>query len=123
MTIHLEHGPFRHFYGVWELTPLAVDGCRIDFALRYDFHSTAMARIARPVFDRIASTLVDRFVARADQVHGSGGAVGSAGTGAVPPASPIVTMSAPAPITPTRAVPEPGLPGNSDDPFHRSTPP
>ena len=48
MTIHLERGPFRHFDGVWDLTPLAADGCRIDFALRYDFDSTAMSRIARP---------------------------------------------------------------------------
>ena len=34
MTIHLERGPFRHFDGVWDLTPLSADGCRIDFALR-----------------------------------------------------------------------------------------
>jgi ribosome-associated toxin RatA of RatAB toxin-antitoxin module len=122
MTIHLERGPFRHFYGVWELTPLAADGCRINFALRYDFHSTAMARIARPVFDRIASTLVDRFVARADQVHAAGGAIAAAGTSTPPPASPVATMSGPAPITSTRVATEPGLPGNGDDPFHRSAP-
>ena len=72
MTIHLERGPFRHFDGVWDLTPLSADGCRIDFALHYDFDSTAMARLARPVFDRITNTLVDRFVARADQVHALG---------------------------------------------------
>jgi hypothetical protein len=82
-----------------------------------------MARIARPVFDRIASTLVDRFVARADQVHAPGGAARSAGTSTVPPSSPIATMSALAPITSTRVTPEPGLPGTGDDPFHRSTPP
>ena len=123
MTIHLEHGPFRHFDGVWDLTPLAADGCRIDFALRYDFDSTAMARIARPVFDRIANTLVDRFVARADQVHAPGGAIASAGASTVPLSSPIATMSTLAPITSTRVAPEPGLPGTSDDPFHRSTPP
>ncbi len=68
MAIHLERGPFRHFGGTWNLAPLAVDGCRIDFALSYDFESTPMARLARPVFDRIANTLVDRFVVRADAV-------------------------------------------------------
>jgi ribosome-associated toxin RatA of RatAB toxin-antitoxin module len=122
MAIHLERGPFRHFYGVWELTPLAADGCRIDFALRYDFHGTAMARIARPVFDRIANTLVDRFVARADQVHAPGGAVASAGTSTVPPPSPSATMSSLAPIRSTRVASAPGFPGESDDPFYRSTP-
>ena len=122
MTIHLERGPFRHFDGVWELTPLAADGCRIDFGLRYDFDSTAMARVARPVFDRIANTLVDRFVARADQVHARGRAVAAGGASTSPPASPIATMTSLAPTTSTRVAPEPGLPGNSDDPFHRSTP-
>ena len=120
MTIHLERGPFRHFEGVWDLTPLAADGCRVDFGLRYDFHSTAMARIARPVFDRIANTLVDRFVARADQVHPPGGAGASAGKHTAPP--PVAAASALAPDTSTRAVPEPGFPGNRDDPFYRRTP-
>ncbi len=69
MAIYLERGPFRHFDGVWDLKALATDGCRIDFLLHYDFDSTAMAKIARPVFDRIANTLVDRFVARADQLQ------------------------------------------------------
>lgn len=68
MAIQLERGPFRHFGGTWNLAPLSADGCRIDFALSYDFESTPMARLARPVFDRIANTLVDRFIARADAV-------------------------------------------------------
>jgi ribosome-associated toxin RatA of RatAB toxin-antitoxin module len=68
MAINLERGPFRHFGGTWNLAPLGADGCRIDFALSYDFESTPMARLARPVFDRIANTLVDRFVARADAI-------------------------------------------------------
>ncbi len=121
MTIHLERGPFRHFDGVWDLTPLAADGCRIDFGLRYDFDSTAMARIARPVFDRIANTLVDRFVARADQVYAPGGGVASGGASTVPPPPPIATMSTLTPITSPQAASGPRLPGNSDDPFHRST--
>jgi ribosome-associated toxin RatA of RatAB toxin-antitoxin module len=123
MTIHLEHGPFRRFHGVWELTPLAADGCRIHFELRYDFHNAAMARVARPVFDRIANTLVDRFVARADQLHAPGSAVASAGASTVPPASPMATMTSLAPIPSTRVATEPGFPGAGDDPFHRSTPP
>jgi ribosome-associated toxin RatA of RatAB toxin-antitoxin module len=126
MTIHLERGPFRHFDGVWDLTPLAADGCRIDFGLRYDFHSTAMARIARPVFDRIANTLVDRFVTQADRVYPRGGTVSSAGTRTEaqpsPPGSPTPTAPTPAPEMSTRTVPEPGFPGNSDGPFYRSTP-
>jgi ribosome-associated toxin RatA of RatAB toxin-antitoxin module len=122
MTIHLERGPFRHFDGVWNLTPLSADGCRIDFALHYDFDSTAMSRLARPVFDRIANTLVDRFVARADQVLAAGTpAAPAAGTG-VPPSSPSGAAVNAVPMTSTRVGLEPGLPGNSDDPFYRSPP-
>jgi len=75
LAIHLEHGPFRRFEGDWNLTPLAADGCRIAFGLHYDFDKTAMSVLARPVFDRITNTLVDRFVARADEV----GAAAAAG--------------------------------------------
>ena len=120
MRIHLERGPFRRFDGVWDLTPLAADGCRIDFALHYDFDSTAMARIARPVFDRIANTLVDRFVARADEVRATDGTAAPAGASAAsPPIPPISTLE---PITSPRVGAEPGLPGPSDDPNYRSAP-
>lgn len=69
MAIELERGPFRDFRGTWNLAPLSAAGCRIDFELHYAFDSTPMARLARPVFDRITNTLVDRFVARADAVY------------------------------------------------------
>ena len=69
MAIHLERGPFRHFDGEWKLTPLAADGCRIDFAAALRFRAARRLASSRaPVFDRIANTLVDAFVARADQV-------------------------------------------------------
>ncbi|MFO1324618.1 MAG: type II toxin-antitoxin system RatA family toxin [Burkholderiales bacterium] len=65
MAIDLEQGPFRRFAGDWHLKPLADAGCRVDFSLRYDFTSPVLARVAGPVFDRIANTLVDAFVAQA----------------------------------------------------------
>ena len=69
MALRLERGPFHHFEGEWNLTPLAADGCRIDFLLRYDFKRGITGKLAAPVFDRIANTLVDAFVARADRVY------------------------------------------------------
>ena len=71
MAIHLQQGPFRHFEGEWHLKRLAEDACRIEFALRYEFGSAVTARVAGPVFERIANTLVNAFVARADEVYGS----------------------------------------------------
>jgi ribosome-associated toxin RatA of RatAB toxin-antitoxin module len=71
MAIHLEHGPFRHFQGEWHLARLAEDACRIEFALSYEFKNPVTAKLAAPVLDRIANTLVDAFVARADEVYGT----------------------------------------------------
>jgi len=122
MAIHLERGPFQRFDGVWDLTPLAADGCRIDFGLHYDFDSTAMARIARPVFDRIANTLVDRFVARADQIQAAGrlSAPGIAPTVEMP--LPSGAPSAAPPNSPAPAGPEPLPFVNPNDSVNRSDP-
>ncbi len=65
MAIHLAQGPFRHFEGEWRLRPLGSAGCRVDFRLDYAFDSATMTRVAGPVFERIADTLVDAFVQRA----------------------------------------------------------
>ena len=70
MAIHLEKGPFRQFEGEWRLSRLAGNTCEIKFALRYEFENAVMATLAGPVFERIANTLVDAFVRRADQVYG-----------------------------------------------------
>jgi ribosome-associated toxin RatA of RatAB toxin-antitoxin module len=68
MAIHLEQGPFRRFEGEWRLRRLDPRACRVDFLLDYDFDSPLMTRVAGPMFDRIANTMVDAFVARAGQV-------------------------------------------------------
>jgi ribosome-associated toxin RatA of RatAB toxin-antitoxin module len=65
MAIHLEHGPFRRFYGEWHLTTLDASACKVDFHLDYEFDSALMTQIAGPVFGRIANTLMDAFVQRA----------------------------------------------------------
>jgi len=69
MAIHLEHGPFHQFEGEWQLTPLGTEGCRVEFLLRYEFKRSITRRLAGPVFDRIANTMVDAFVQRAERVY------------------------------------------------------
>lgn len=71
--IHMElvEGPFSKLEGQWDFTPLG-DGqraCKVEFSLRYDFNSVALAAIVGPVFDKIAGSLVDAFVKRANQVY------------------------------------------------------
>jgi ribosome-associated toxin RatA of RatAB toxin-antitoxin module len=69
MAITLERGPFRRFDGDWRLTELAEDACKVDFRMRYDFSSAVVGRLAGPVFDHVANSLVDAFVARAEQLR------------------------------------------------------
>jgi len=76
----LVDGPFSTLDGTWRFLPLAAPGspgktgqaaCKIEFELRYEFANGALEMVISPVFDRIANTLVDSFVKRAEQVHGA----------------------------------------------------
>lgn len=74
VRLHLVDGPFSRLEGDWRFTPLG-DGtqraCRVDLKLDYGFSSTLLAAVVGPVFDRIAASMVDAFVKRAEQVHGA----------------------------------------------------
>ena len=74
VLMELVDGPFSHLEGRWDFTPLG-DGsqraCKVEFTLTYGFSSQALAALVGPVFDRIAGSLVDAFVKRADQVYGA----------------------------------------------------
>jgi ribosome-associated toxin RatA of RatAB toxin-antitoxin module len=104
LALRLEHGPFHHFEGEWNLTPLAADGCRIDFLLRYDFKNMITRRIAGPVFDRIANTLVDAFVARADRIY-AGEAAGATPASATPAGASEAGPARPATTSAPKATP------------------
>ena len=76
VRVSLVDGPFSELQGSWQFVPLgsaaadAPRACRIAFELRYAFSSRELEVVVSPVFDRIANTLVDAFVKRAEQVHG-----------------------------------------------------
>ena len=69
MHISLKEGPFRHLDGCWRFTPLGETACKIDFNLHYEFSSKLLEKVLGPVFNHIASTFVDAFVKRAQQVY------------------------------------------------------
>jgi len=75
VTMALIDGPFSMLDGHWQFSPVG-DGqqraCKVEFTLRYDFSSFALAALVGPVFDKIAGSLVDAFVKRATQVYGEG---------------------------------------------------
>jgi ribosome-associated toxin RatA of RatAB toxin-antitoxin module len=77
VLVKLVDGPFSLLEGAWVFVPLGKPGddsapsaCRIEFDLRYAFSSRPLEAVLSPVFDRVANTFVDSFVARAEQVHG-----------------------------------------------------
>ena len=73
VSLKLVDGPFSKLDGDWSFTPVGQGterACKIDFHLRYDFDNAALAALVGPVFDRIAGSLVDAFVKRAEQVYG-----------------------------------------------------
>ncbi|MFY8084381.1 MAG: type II toxin-antitoxin system RatA family toxin [Rubrivivax sp.] len=77
-SVHMQlvDGPFSMLDGVWSFKPIASAGaersaCRVELDLRYSFASRALETVVSPVFDRVANTLVDSFVSRAEQVYGA----------------------------------------------------
>ena len=73
VDVKLIKGPFSKLDGQWRFSPVG-DGtqraCRIDLTLNYGFSSATLSALVGPVFDKIAATLVDAFVKRAEQVYG-----------------------------------------------------
>ena len=73
VAMQLLSGPFSRLDGQWRFVPLG-DGtqraCRVELLLNYGFDNAALGALVGPVFDRIAGSLVDAFVKRAEQVYG-----------------------------------------------------
>jgi ribosome-associated toxin RatA of RatAB toxin-antitoxin module len=69
----LVKGPFSNLSGMWRFTPVG-DGsqraCKVELDLQYGFSSKTLAALVGPVFDKIAASLVDAFVKRAETVYG-----------------------------------------------------
>ena len=74
VLVKLVDGPFSHLNGQWDFSPLgegSESACKVAFQLTYGFSNTTLARLVGPVFDKIAGSLVEAFVRRADEVYGS----------------------------------------------------
>jgi len=73
VSMKLVSGPFSRLDGIWRFAPVG-DGSqrasRVTLDMHYGFDSPALAAAVGPVFGRIAGSLVDAFVRRAEQVYG-----------------------------------------------------
>ena len=75
VAVQLVDGPFSRLEGNWLFLPLGRPGsddaaCKIEFDLAYAFSNIALEAVVSPVFDRVANTLVDSFVRRAEAIYG-----------------------------------------------------
>ena len=74
VTMKLVEGPFSKLDGQWKFIPLGNGGdqraCKVELELHYGFENAALGALVGPVFDKIAGSLVDAFVKRAEQVYG-----------------------------------------------------
>lgn len=81
VTVELVDGPFSMLSGIWRFTPVGgtpADGaedepgaCKVELDLRYALSAGPLELVLSPVFDRVANTLVDSFVQRAEAVYGA----------------------------------------------------
>jgi ribosome-associated toxin RatA of RatAB toxin-antitoxin module len=71
IALNLVSGPFRSLTGYWRFTPLRPAACKVEFALDYAFASGLLGRAIAPVFELIATSLIDSFAKRAAQLYGA----------------------------------------------------
>jgi len=69
MDMRLVKGPFRRFAAAWRFKPLSAEACAVEFSLEYEM-AGPLARLLEPLFDHIASTMVDAFTRRAGELYG-----------------------------------------------------
>ncbi|MDQ2069108.1 type II toxin-antitoxin system RatA family toxin [Natronospira bacteriovora] len=72
IDIQLVDGPFRHLEGEWRFEPLREDASKVKLDMRFDISHSVLDAVLGPIFYQISNSLVDAFVRRANDVHGSG---------------------------------------------------
>lgn len=70
IEMHLVNGPFKNLDGVWLFEPLGETACKVSLNLEFEFSSKIIGITLGPVFSKIANSLVDAFIKRAEIVYG-----------------------------------------------------
>ena len=71
IDMKLVNGPFKHLDGYWRFLPLSEQACKIEFRLGYELSGKLVEKVAGPVFNHIADTMVEVFVKRAASLYGA----------------------------------------------------
>ncbi|MDH5370399.1 MAG: type II toxin-antitoxin system RatA family toxin [Gammaproteobacteria bacterium] len=70
IEMHLLNGPFKNLDGVWLFEPLGETACKVSLNLEFEFSSKIIGITLGPVFSKIANSIVDAFIKRAESVYG-----------------------------------------------------
>lgn len=70
IEMQLVEGPFKHLNGVWRFEPLGDAGSKVVLDLEFDFSNKLLGMTFGRLFSKIASSLVDAFIQRAQKVYG-----------------------------------------------------
>ncbi len=71
MTLRLVRGPFRLLEGRWSFTPIGDAGTRIELEMRFEFANPVVSLLFGKAFEQSCNSLIDAFIVRARQLHGS----------------------------------------------------
>ncbi len=74
IILTLVDGPFSELRGSWEFIHLEENASKVVLDLQFDFSNRLLGAVVGPVFMRIADSMVDSFVQRADEIYASDGA-------------------------------------------------
>lgn len=70
IEIRLVNGPFKHLEGFWRFETRHDNQCCVSLDLEFEFSSRLLALMFGPLFNQVASMLVDAFCKRAEVVYG-----------------------------------------------------
>jgi len=70
LEMNLVEGPFRSLHGVWDFTALGDAGCKVSFALDFDYAGKLGGAALRLGFQGLAGRMVDDFCREAERLHG-----------------------------------------------------
>jgi len=69
IEMSLVDGPFRNLAGRWYFKPLSDSACKVILTLEFEFTGSLSRMAFGAVFSQAATTMVDAFCKRADQLY------------------------------------------------------
>jgi len=69
IEIRLVEGPFSHLEGFWQFEALTLQASKVHLSLEFEFNNKIIDFAFGKVFEQVASSLVDAFCKRANDVY------------------------------------------------------